>query len=226
MKRTFSTHATPEIRADLERLLGAPSASQYRDAMRELGKGLARVLHPMLHATKPFAVVTTPEDADFLTRGLLEVLPRSRSHLVCYWTERHQLPGREDVATVVQSFIDPAMPKRIDTVIVVKSVIATGCIVRTHLEQFLTKMQPRQIAIAAPVMRRGADRHLRTEFPKPVSARFEFVSFAVDDTYEGGVLKPGVGGRVDTRLGLKAKPERFSPALIEEWRAGPSRVVA
>ncbi|MBL8954707.1 MAG: hypothetical protein JNK82_28275 [Myxococcaceae bacterium] len=118
------------------------------------------------------------------------------------------------------------MPSALEAVVIVKSVIATGCIVRTHLEQFLTEAKPKRIVIAAPVMRRGADRTLRAEFEKNISDRFEFVSFATDDHYEAGILKPGVGGQVESLLGLKGKPERFAPALIAEWRSAGERVEA
>ena len=218
-KRSFSKLSSPEVKHELERLLNDPPYPQYRDAMRKLGEqlGVAAKLH--LDHRKPFALVTTPEDADFLTRGMLTSLPRARARLACYWTERHHFTGRADVATVTQSFVDPQMPKRLETVVIAKSIISSGCIVRTNLEEFLTAVQPERILIAAPVMLAGADDQLRAEFPESISKRFVFITFATDTVRDGPTVRPGVGGQVEERLGLKGRSDRFSPELVKEWRA-------
>ncbi len=216
--RSFSNLSTPEVKKELTRLLNEPSFVQYRDAMTKLGQQLGAAVKERI-SSKAFALVTTPEDADFLTRGMLEMLPRRRAHLACYWTSRHHFPGRADVATVTQSFVDPSMPRTVETVVIAKSIIASGCIVRTNLEKFLTEVKPVRILIAAPVMLSGAEKQLRDDFPPSISKRFEFLTFAIDSVQEGRTVKPGVGGQVEARLGLKGKSDRFSPALVKEWRA-------
>ncbi len=111
------------------------------------------------------------------------------------------------------------MPRTLETVVIAKSIIASGCIVRTNLEKFLTQVKALRIVIAAPVMLAGAEKQLRADFPEAISKRFEFITFAIDSLQEGNTVKPGVGGQVEARLGLKGKSERFSPALVKEWRA-------
>lgn len=224
-KRTYSALSSPAVKQELDRLLNEPSFAQYRDAMTKLGNYLGVIAKTHLGQRKPFALVTTPEDADFLTRGMLATLPRSQARLACYWTTRHQFQGREDVATVTQSFVDPSMPKKVETVVIAKSIIASGCIVRTNLEKFLKAAEPRRIVIAAPVMLVGAEAQLRAAFPTSISNRFEFLTFATDAVRDGNTVRPGVGGQVEERLGLKGKSERFSPTLVKEWRASQQTAV-
>ena len=206
----FTALADDEVKASLAQLQKA-SVSSYRSTMHKLGVALA--VRSKLPKAKITAVVTTPEDADFLTTGFLEAASRAR--LVCYWTERSASP-LGDVATVVQQYVEPGLPKHVDTVVVLKSIVSSGCIVRTHLEQFLEAAQPRRIVIAAPVMLKGADVELRRQFPKKVAALLEFVTFAVDAEKHGNVVVPGVGGMVEARLGLKTRRPRFIPSLVEQ----------
>ncbi|PZR11108.1 MAG: hypothetical protein DI536_18395 [Archangium gephyra] len=209
----FTALADDDVKASLAQLQKA-SISSYRATMHRLGAALAA--RSRLTGAKVTAVVTTPEDADFLTAGFLE--SASRARLVCYWTER-STSSLGDVATVVQQFVEPGMPKQVDTVVVLKSIISSGCIVRTHLEQFLEDAKPRRIVIAAPVMLKGADTELRKQFPKKVAALFEFVTFAIDTQKRGNVVLPGVGGWVEERLGLKTRRPRFVPSLVEQRQA-------
>jgi hypothetical protein len=100
-------------------------------------------------------------------------------------------------------------------VVIAKSIISSGCIARTNLEEFLAARKPKHILIAAPVMVKGADEHLRASFAANVARRFKFLTFAIDSQLEGGVVRPGVGGMVEQRLGLSGK---ISPAIVKEWR--------
>ena len=218
-QRKYTPLATQDVKNELERLLGS-TQSEYREAMYNLGRHLGAELRPRL-GRKAFAVVTTPEDADFLTRGLLEELPSQRARLACYWTQRisTSVEGR-DVATIVQEFVEP-MPRELGHVIIAKSIISSGCIIRTNLDDFLSRANPEHIIIAAPVMLHGANDVLKAEFAPRVSKRFEFVTFAVDakrDAVTRDVV-PGVGGRVEKRLGLDKKSPRFSPALVRQRRS-------
>lgn len=165
-------------------------------------------------------VVTSPEDADYLTAGVMEVLPRRFSHLACFWTERHRFEAHPDLATVSHSFIDPTTPERIDSVIVVRSIIDSGCVVRAELEQLLMRSRPRQVVISAPVMRKGADDALRSELAPALANRFHFVRFATESTVIEEDVVPGVGGEVYERLGFpRMSQQRIMPALVKCWRA-------
>jgi hypothetical protein len=210
--RKFTPYATAAARKALKQLpLQLPPAA-YQRAMKTLGTELGRAVAAHVDAS-PFVVVTTPEDADFLTRGMLDALP-DRAHLVCYWTTR-----QGNSASVHKEYVDPKTPKTIDTVIIAKSIISSGCIVRTNLEEFLNARKPKHIVIAAPVMLTSADDELRRSFPAKISKRFEFVTFAIDSRKEGDVVRPGVGGMVEERLGLTG---RVFPDIVAQWRARPS----
>jgi hypothetical protein len=214
--RTWTSLATPDVKRALQQLL-EPSQTTYRAAMKDLGRHLGDHLKSQLGRGK-FAVVTTPEDADYLTTGLLERVPSERALLACFWTQRLE---KADVASVVQEFIQP-LPRSLPSVVIVKSIISSGCIVRTNLEKFLTLARPERIFIAAPVMLKGADETLRGEFSPEIARRFEFVTFAIDARRDGRTkaVVPGVGGWVDERLGLKDKSPRFAPALVRERLQG------
>ena len=203
----------------LASLVRDEGAKVYRDTLIALGTSLATaVVSTTGPLRKTFAIVSTPEDADFLTRGILQILPRRHARLACYWTDRRTF-GDGDVATVVQQFEDPRLVRRVDTVIVASAIIASGCTTRTILEQFLENNAPHRIVIAAPVMLRGAERRLRAAFSTDISSRLEFVTFAIDSKKEGAEVVPGIGGMGEERLGLSGKSPRFMSALVQEWRA-------
>lgn len=212
--RKFTPQASSTARKALKQLTLQLSPQAYQRELTRLGIELGRAVQAQLDSKSSFAVVTAPEDADFLTRGLLQALPTERAHLVCYWTTR-----QGDNASVHKEYVDPQMPKMIDTVIIAKSIISSGCIVRTNLEEFLTARKPKHIVIAAPVMLAQADAHLRAAFPSRISKRFDFVTFAIDSKKEGAVVRPGVGGMVEKRLGLSGP---LAPTIVREWRQRPT----
>jgi hypothetical protein len=215
--RRFTSLATSPVRAQLTALLHAETAADYRAAMKHLGASLGAELSSRLPRSGPFAIVSTPEDADALIAGMLDELPRRRARLVCYWTRRSRFDDG-DVATVVQRYEDPRLGGPIDSVIVAKSIISSGCVARTHLEQFLALAQPKRVFVAAPVMLKGADRALKRSFSGDVSSKLDFVTFAVDARRsDDGIVLPGVGGVVERRLGLTDVPARKLPALVASW---------
>ncbi len=209
--RRFTTHASAEVKRDLATLARrSVSSTDYRAAFERLGAALGGVARAMIPAGASVAVVTTPEDADFLTKGLVEALDGRRIYLACYWATRV-----DDAASIHKRYLDPVMPASVDAVVIVKSIIASGCIVQAHLEEFLLRTHPRQVLITAPVILEGAEARLRRAFPTALSRRFEFLSFAVDSKTANNLVKPGIGGLVEKRLGLKP---RFSPTLVGSWR--------
>ena len=59
------------------------------------------------------------------------------------------------------------------------------------------------------------------EFPRAVSAKFEFVFLAEDDERtEQGWVQPGIGGEIYRLLGLgtKADAGRYRPEILDERR--------
>ncbi len=216
-RHTFTTLATARVKQQLRALAEPSNTVKYAKAMRSVGASLGEVVADQLELRRPFALVCTPEDADSLVEGMLESLPREQARLVCYWTRRRKYADG-DVATVIQRFVDPRLnEKKVETVVVAKAIIASGCIVRTHLEAFLATHTPRKVLIAAPVMVAGAEAALRGQFRASISNKFEFLTFALDAKPKEGLVRPGVGGDVEERLGLKNKSSRFAPTLVQRW---------
>jgi hypothetical protein len=231
--RTYTSFSSSETQKLLDQLLIADSPSLYRDAMRELGNRLAERVANEVPTVKQSAVciACTVEDADFLARGLLEGLERmgvssSRIKLVCFWNERvRKFNGTDtnvfDVAPVVKEYRE-VQDIRDAVLIVVKSIISGACVVKTNLASMIDGAVPLRVIVAAPVMLKGAEQRLASEFPQSLSSKFEYFAFAIDD--EKGAddnVVPGIGGSVYERLGFDDKTA-YVPEIVKERRRRPA----
>lgn len=227
MSRTFSEIATDAARHHLSELLVQAAATDtggYRASMTSLGRDLGTALATKLASGERTLVVCTVEDADFLTRGLIEAISAKVAPanvvLACFWNGRRQLGDRHpiDVAPIVNRYLEPLGELGIQTVIVTKSIIRGGCVVRTNLSEVLEIVQPTRIFVAAPVMLKGARKGLSAEFPKHVSRKFEYLYLAEDSDRDKEDVLPGVGGNVYKLLGLgnQDAKNRHRPMLIAE----------
>jgi hypothetical protein len=227
--RRLAKWITMSAKADLCLLADRQTnVTEYRNAFYRLGSSLAERLRRARLGTD-ILLVCTCEDADFLARGILESIVSVqraspiRVALACFWQARFTAmkanPGRAgfDVAPIVRRYEEPTTSS-IDSLIIVKSIISSSCVVRHALLDIIGRKQPQSIFIAAPVILRGAQMRLRREFPIDVSRRFRFLYFAEDDEKDddGNVL-PGIGGSVDKRLGLE-EPASLTPRLVIERR--------
>ena len=223
--RTYSEFVTPQTLDYLNELLVANGdEDKYRQAMYHLGGALGEQLSQELAGLSSICVVSTAEDADYLTRGLLEVLDRLPSldiALVCFWHERWRA-GKENisVAPITRRYIEPKSKGHVDAVIVLKSIIATSCVVRTDLTEILTTTQPDQIFIVAPVAYAKSRESLRSEFSPDVSEKFDYLYFAEDSEMDGsGTVWPGIGGSLYELLDIQVGKDRsYGPSLIKERR--------
>lgn len=227
--RTYTSFSSSYTERLLDQLVNAASPSLYRDAMRQLGRQLAE------HVAKQVPTVTqnavciacTVEDADFLARGLLEGLEQkgvssARIKLVCFWNERVRrfngiATNSFDMAPVVKEYRE-AVDIRDAVLIVVKSIISGACVVKTNLASLIDEALPLRVIVAAPVMLKGAEQRLTSEFPQSMSSKFEYFTFAIDD--EKGAddnVVPGIGGSVYERLGFKDKTT-YVPEIVKERR--------
>lgn len=225
--RNFTSLASEHDRRSLDLLSDvSTSVCVYRDAMRDLGKTLGESIVSKIRGESPsqICLVCTVEDADSLGVGLLSALSEEglgdRVRLVCFWNQRIEL-GDESVAPIVKEYREPC---EVDgsILIVLKSIIASSCVVRTNLSNMIGQSSPKRIFVAAPVMLCGAEERLSREFLPEVSAKFEYHTLAVDD--EVGANKwviPGVGGDVYTRLGFNGAEakNRYVPRLVKERRS-------
>lgn len=214
--RTYTRFATETTKQLLEILVDEhTSVDSYRGAMVALGTRLAETITASFPPSPdlPICVVCTAEDADYLARGVLEGLEQAgvepeRLKLACFWNER--IPAFDggdrdafDLAPVVKRYTE-GIDATAAMLIVVKSIISSACVVKTNLAELVDRSIPKDVIIAAPVMREGAEKRLGSEFPAGMSERFRYVSYAIDDqiSADGNVVIPGIGGSVYQRLGL------------------------
>jgi hypothetical protein len=206
--------------------------AKYRDIMYKLGEMLGKQIAERAVKKRRALLVCTAEDADYLACGIVQTLAHSVSDLklACFWNFRTRPEGAGrlaidlDVAPIVKRYEEPT-PHSLDFVVVAKSVISTACVVRHNLLDLLERKRPAQIFIAAPVMYKGADLSLRSDFPDATSKKFQFIYFAIDDNRDRrGFLIPGIGGDVYRRLGFtRAQLKRMLiPEIVKERRASYS----
>jgi hypothetical protein len=226
--RIYSTDASPEVR-DLLLQLTAPAdqigPDAYRAAMTRLGV-LFVSLHPeRFTGINRLLLICTNEDADYLARGVLAGLEARGGPVVriaCFWNERESIPGtlsglKVELAPIIRRYVEPG---EAEAFLVVKSIIASACVVRTNITELVYDHNPARVLIFAPVILKGAQERLGQEFDDDVSRRFEFCWFAEDDEKEGENVKPGIGGQVYERLGIgtRADKNRYTPELVRERR--------
>ena len=227
MSRTFSRYASGAVKRQLSNLLEARhDVAGYRGAMTALGRSLGEVIARLVPGGERVMVACSVEDADYLARGLVDVLEEHvgarRLRLACFWNGRTTVGRKVPVeqAPILRQYVEPH-GKTVPHLIMVKSIISTSCVVRTNLLQLLDQVQPRHIFIAAPVMHREAPANLEREFPERIVAKFNYVYFAKDDVLDANrMIVPGIGGSVYERLGLGTQEQknRLSPTLVVERR--------
>ncbi len=197
------------IRASLEALTDKTTGvEEYRNAFRVLGEELGKVLAYEYKAipAEHIMLVCASEDADWLATGVESGFGKGELKKSVYWSSREVVHINEDGSKVEISPIEKAYEEPIDDcqlLVIVKSIISTSCVVKTQLTRLIGKISPKQIAILAPVMYKDGIPNLIREFPKEISNRFHFVTFAIDDERVDSEVIPGIGGMVYPRLGLE-----------------------
>lgn len=226
--RTYEPAASDEIRELLAKLALPPERTRpdaYRTVMTRLGQELVRVQASQLVGIRQLLLVCTNEDADYLARGVLDGLAALGGPVVrvaCFWNTRKTITGARsglqiDLAPIVRRYVEPGEP---DAFLVVKSIISSGCVVRTNITALVHDLDPARVLIFAPVIYKGADERLSQEFDDAIARRFEFYWFAEDDEKQGENVIPGIGGQVYERLGIgtRADKNRYTPELIRQRR--------
>lgn len=225
--RTFSDLAStaelPAIEALAKLADEHLSPEAYGQAMREIGHELGRCFARDTGITgKNVYLAVTVEDADFLASGIERALQEAgaRVAVACFWNSRKKPGGVSwlDVATIVNEYREP-LPDRLDHLIVVKSIISGSCVVKTNLMHLLETARPEYIDIMAPVVLRGAEDRLASEFDAETVGKFRYWLLATDDTKdESGNVLPGIGGEVYGRLGFQGQQGKNAhfPQFIKE----------
>jgi len=228
--RRLAQHLSPEAKAALDLLADQRTAPiEYGEAFYRLGQFLAKRLKGAGLGRKTLLVCAS-EDADFLARGIFESISKPSASFgvpvafACFWQARFD-PAREqsnkkrfEVAPIIKRYEEP-IDGDIDSLIVVKSIIASSCVVRHALLDTIGRKHPKKIFVVAPVISKDAPDSLRAEFPKKVAEMFQFVYFAEDDSPdENGLVWPGIGGNVYDRLPLPKTGGAVVPKIVAERR--------
>lgn len=225
MNRSYSDYTNANVKHALDLLVDSNSDSTvYRDAMYLLGTNLAAQLNKQLPTGVSISLAGTAEDIDFLAKGIWEALALrfDKMFLNVFWNKRFT-PSPENgiaVAPILKEFHDEGYAKS-DVLIIVKSIIATSCVIRTNLNRLIETTNPMEIFVVSPVMYKNARTELEKEFPEEISNRFQYVYFAIDDDIDkDGMVRPGIGGDVYLRLGLgnQDAKNRFTPELVLKRR--------
>ncbi len=189
--RAYSRYADRSAIEALDNLLRFTSApSKYRETMTNIGHYLGEILDDQIPASSKCLVASTEEDADFLSKGMIEAIDRHHNTFVAvFWNNHYSIPGGS-VAPIVHKFLQPGF-ETADSLVVVKSVISGSCVVRTNILALIERLSIKKIYVVAPVMYEKAEQNLRSEFPDEISALFEFVYLAQDSVRdENGEVKP------------------------------------
>lgn len=223
MTRKLTAETAPKIIDALNLVADkTTNTADYSNAMYTLGQGIGDSLLSKIDVDTPISLACTNEDADFLTQGIIDVLEKHGFNisLTCFWNERQSIQGLPDIAPILKRYQEPNALK-VSTLIVVKSIIATACVVKTNLTSMIHNGKFDRIIIAAPVIYNRSVKSLENEFPISISKQFEYIYFAEDSEFENGEIIPGIGGNLYNRLGFinQQDKNKHLPMLIKQRRA-------
>lgn len=197
-------------------------ALEYGRTLIEVGRHFGEILLRELEGKSVYLVCTT-EDADYLAKGIVDKLNADSVNfsLACYWNTRTQPFEGLDIKTapIVKKYEEPRYDK--DVLVVLKSIIHGGCVVKYNLLNIIEKIHPERILIMAPVMFHTAADELMKDFNEEINRKFKFITFAVDNDEDGaGNVVPGIGGNIYKRLGFKDQDDKnkFVPNLVKQRR--------
>jgi len=216
--RAYSPYADAEAITALDELLSSTdSPVRYQDTMVKLGQYLGQKLSEEIVDTAKCLVASTAEDADYLSKGVLnEIGKRHDTFAAVFWNNHYSVDGGS-VAPIVHKFLQPGFEQS-DSLIIVKSVISGSCVVRTNILALIERLSIKTIYIVSPVIHENSEISLRSEFPEEISSLFKFVYFAQDSLKDKstGEVKPGIGGQIYPLLGMTDQPARtnFMPLLV------------
>lgn len=195
------------------------SVEEYRQTFYELGKALGLLLNSKTGGNYGNTMLAcASEDTDWLAHGVLDSISCENLSLSVFWNERIKLNDKGlEYSPIIKSYSEPI--ENCKTLIMVKSIISTSCVVKTQLTRMLDELKPQDIYIVAPVMYKDSQKSLENEFPLSISKKFNYVTFAVDTVKDSlNRIIPGVGGMVYPKLGLGDIHEKnkYIPQLVKE----------
>ena len=210
----------------LEKLADQTTVSeQYAQTMYELGNEFGNLIAGRSEQIGDNVILaSTVEDADYLGKGILDVLENrgKRVFLTVFWNKRFT-PNEENniaIAPIIKEFHEEDYQDT-PTVIVIKSIISSSCVVRTNLTKLIENVNPQKILIVAPVLLKGATENLEREFEENIRKRFDYLYFAEDDQKtDDGYVFPGIGGDIYKRLGFETQKKKntYTPEIVKSRR--------
>ena len=194
------------------------SVGDYKNAFYQIGSALGDLLNKKVDNNYGNTMLAcASEDADWLASGVIDSISQKEVSLAVFWNERITLNQRTkmEYSPIIKSYVEPI--ENCKTLILVKSIISTSCVVKFQLLHLINKINPEKILIVAPVMYKNAQGNLMREFPDYINSRFQFLTFAIDTERNlSGEVIPGVGGMVYPKLGLGNIHEKnkYTPNLV------------
>lgn len=206
------------IKALGDLLCFADAPLKYQETMTEIGRYLGDIVDKQIPTSSKCLVASTAEDADFLSKGVIESLGQNHKTLAAvFWNNHYRIPSGS-VAPIVHRFLQHGFEEA-DSLVIVKSVISGSCVVRTNILALIERLNVKRIYIVSPVMHVDSEQSLRSEFPDEISKLFEFVYLAIDaERDNNGEIKPGIGGQIYHLLGMSDQPVKtsFMPNLVKQ----------
>ncbi len=220
--RVFSEYVSRSTIDSLKKLSPESSEAVYKSAMTHLGVELGHIVASKVVNTSKFLLVSTAEDADYLSKGVFDSLVslNKKPFVSVFWNNHYSiLDGKgKSVAPIVHSYLQPGYSE-CKELVVIKSVISGSCVVRANILALIEKVKFEKVYIVSPVMHKDAAQKLKDEFPESISSLFEFIFFATDSIRDNsGMVIPGIGGQVYSLLGLDDQPAKtgFMPSLVQQ----------
>jgi len=219
--RKFDSSVTEDIKNLLSILANKNTNSiTYKDTMFKIGYFMGKELSKKLNVSGNYCVASTVEDADFLSKGVIEGIKNTVKsvYLVCFWNDRSFVNGNS-VAPIYNKYTDEGFEKS-ESLIVVKSIMSGSCVVKTNITALIDTITPSSITVLAPVMYKDSQAKLEKEFPLKISKLFGYFALAIDELKDddSGEVLPGIGGSVYERLGFSGQVEKntYIPQIVQE----------
>lgn len=137
---------------------------------------------------------STKDDYEYFAKGISLAIPNSMQGYFDFQGVRGPDALTQPIRAVSHPTIQPGSV--VDTVIIAKSVLATGCTAISLAKNIISKFQPKNLIIASAFYSQEGIRELINEIP---NLKLIYTVGKADILNEEGMLVPGVGN-LDRRL--------------------------
>lgn len=139
-------------------------------------------------------VYSTKDDFNFFAKGIANMLP----NVEIGYMDFNGVRGEDALTQPIRGIKHPNIQKNanIDTVVIAKAVLATGCTAISLTRNILAKYQPNHLIIASAFYSERGIEELLNEFPKLAGV---YLIGEKDNLDHNGMLIPGVGN-LDERI--------------------------